>query len=510
MTTLVEGPDWSVRGLEQRSGRYPLQVEAPILRVVELLVPGISTVTRYIRYYALYSALAAHAARQGLDGAACQRLLRRCEVVLAGVSLVHDHPERWPGMAHGIDRVRLSLGDQLELQPVAGVADKERSYSPRPWGFWAQYGGPSTTLGTISIDDGALRPGRHACPVEVRELFTPLVRAADSDLLPTARLGELASLAMQAADLPEVPWLRGLFTAKREGRHDPQTWEPDDRRRRATFRMFGRATLLHGSQAGGNWEECVRSAVAFGDQVENDPVLSALPHVLGWRGLLLRNYSVSAWRRLWAGLVRSIGSAEGEADRSHDELRAWLVDEMPDASLRVVLNELPDTMAGGHPAPAERQVLETAGDRRDPLVNVKLLLLGGLRERDLTGEARATFLGTSNDILNPLWVSRLIVDHIDRPMHDLAERLVDDMLTQSRRVALAKMRPDGSGRMRVFSRIHERGGRYYKTGDEGDGDIGTRLHQVADFARQLGLVALADDGTATVTPLGLELLEVGE
>lgn len=508
MTPLVEGPGWSVQGLEQRSGRYPLQVEAPVLRVVELLVPGISTVTRYVRYYALYSALAAHAERHDLDNVACRRLLRRCEVVLAGVSLAHDDPEQWPGMAHGVDRVRLSFGDDLDLGPVAGMEDKERSYSPRAWGFWAQYGGPNTVLGTISADDGALRPGRHACPPVVRELFAPLIQAVEHDLLTIGRLQELVPLAMQAADPPEVPWLRGLFTATRAGRHDPDEWEPDDRRRRATFRMFGRATMLHGAEAGQSWEECVRSAVAFGDQVETDPVLRKLDHVLGWRGLLLRNYSVSAWRRLWAGLVRSIGSADGEADRSHDELRTWLADEMPDASLRAFLGELPDTTAGGHPAPAERQVLE-AGDRRDPLVNVKLLLLGGLRVKELTGEVGATFLGTQHDILNPLWVSQLIGDYIDRPMHDLAERLVDDMLAQSRRVALAKMRPDGSGRMKVFSRVHERGGRYYKTGDEGDGDIGTRLYQVADFARQLGLVALAEDGTATVTPLGLELLEVG-
>jgi hypothetical protein len=175
VTPLVEGPDWSVQGLEQRSGRYPLQVEAPVLRVVELLVPGISTVTRYVRYYALYSALAAHAERHDLDNVACQRLLRRCEVVLAGLSLAHDDPEQWPGMAHGVDRVRLSFGDDLNLGPVAGMEDKERSYSPRAWGFWAQYGGPNTVLGTVSADDGALCPGRHACPPVVGELFAPLL-----------------------------------------------------------------------------------------------------------------------------------------------------------------------------------------------------------------------------------------------------------------------------------------------------------------------------------------------
>ncbi|MEV5827948.1 hypothetical protein AB0L25_20495 [Spirillospora sp. NPDC052242] len=140
---------------------------------------------------------------------------------------------------------------------------------------------------------------------------------------------------------------------------------------------------------------------------------------------------------------------------------------------------------------------------------MKLLLVGGLRAKQLAGEARTTFLG-ARDILNPLWMRGVIDDFADRPMRDLAERLVDDMLAQSRRVALAKMRPDKDGRMKVFSRVHERGGRFYKTGDEGDSDIGTRIHQTSDLAHQLGLVRVTADGTAEITPLGESLLEVTE
>jgi hypothetical protein len=61
MTVSIAGPEWSVARLDQRSGMYPLQVEAHILNSVERLVPGLSSVTRYARYYALYAALAAHA-----------------------------------------------------------------------------------------------------------------------------------------------------------------------------------------------------------------------------------------------------------------------------------------------------------------------------------------------------------------------------------------------------------------------------------------------------------------
>ncbi|MGW2308319.1 hypothetical protein [Actinomadura luteofluorescens] len=506
----VEGPEWSERGIEQRSGRYPLRVEAPVLRAIELLVPGISSVTRYVRYYALYAALGAHAADRDLDGAASLRLLRRSEVVLAAVSRLHDDPDAWPGMGHAVDEVRHSLdGDVLHTDAAARMEDSDHPYSPRRSGFWSQYLGPSTVLGAAVNEGDVPRPGRHACPPEVAALFAPVLSAAADDVLDGARMQALAPLAMQAPERPEVPWMRELFTATRNGRHDPEEWGSDDRRRRATFRMLGRAVDLHGGEDALGWEEYARSAVAFGSEAETDPVLRGVDNVLGWRGLLLRNYSVSAWRRLWAALVRSIGSQDGEADQSLEELRAWLADPMPATSLRACLDELPDTMTGGHPAPAERQIMQDE-DWRDPLVNVKLLLIGGRRAGELSGEARTTFLGAQNDILNPLWVARLIDDFADRPLRDLAVRLVDDMLAQARRIALAKTRPDANGRMKVFSRVHERGGRYYKTGDEGDGDIGTRLHQTGDFAEQLGLLVRTDDGLASLTPLGADLLEVGK
>lgn len=100
-------------------------------------------------------------------------------------------------------------------------------------------------------------------------------------------------------------------------------------------------------------------------------------------------------------------------------------------------------------------------------------------------------------------------EFLDRPLRDLAVRMVNDMLAQARRVALDKMRPDANGQLQVYSRIHERNGRYYKTRDEGDTTIGTRLEVVAGIAVQLGLIDLADDGAATLTDLGSAMLEVG-
>jgi hypothetical protein len=142
------------------------------------------------------------------------------------------------------------------------------------------------------------------------------------------------------------------------------------------------------------------------------------------------------------------------------------------------------------------------------VTSIKLLLLGSRRVAELDGDARIVFLGRQNEILNPLWMELCVREFLDRPLRDLAVRLVNDMLAQARRVALDKVRPDSNGQLQVYSRIHERSGRYYKTGDEGDTAIGTRLEVAAGIAVQLGLIDLADGDTATLTGRGSEVLKV--
>ena len=156
---------------------------------------------------------------------------------------------------------------------------------------------------------------------------------------------------------------------------------------------------------------------------------------------------------------------------------------------------------------AERIVLKD--DAENPLTDVKVLLLGARRVDELTGETRAVFLGHHNEILNPAWMSWCVREFRDRPVRDLAVRLVNDMLAQANRVALEKMEPDASGRLQVYSRVFERNGRYYKTGDEGDSPLGTRLEVIAGIAAQLGLIDVAPDGAATLTDLGFAVLEAG-
>jgi len=509
VTAVIDGPAWSARGLVQHDSRYPLKVEGAVQRAVKLLLPGFSTASEYVRYFALYAALAAHADDRGLDGEACRELVRRSEVVLAAVTTLDDDntagPER---RAHGADGVRPWMGPEgLDVRNAVSIGDEQHSYSPRKSGFWGSYGGPSQILGTVVVESKAFRAGRHACPAAVRELFAPLFAAAVDDRLARPQLQALGALSLHSDALPEVPWLLDLFTATRNSHHDPEQWLPDDRRRRATMRILGRTTVLHGTDTGLTWQEAVEAAVAFSDALETDPILAGIAGAAAWRGVLLRNYSVSAWRRLWAALVHSIGPKDEHKDRSVQELQAWLADQMPLMTVRAFMDELPPGMTGGHPAPAEWQVLAD-GQAEDPLTNIQLLLLGVRRASELEGEARTVFVGRQNEILNPLWMERCVDVFRDRPLRDLAVRLVDDMLAQARRVALEKMQPDSSGRLQIYSRIHERNGRYYKTREEGDAPIGTRLEVAAGVAGQLGLIDVEESGAAAISGLGSAVLGV--
>ncbi len=328
------------------------------------------------------------------------------------------------------------------------------------------------------------------------------------DRLALPQLEALRHVSLHSDDMPEGPWLLDLFTATHEGSHEPANWLPDDHRRRAAMRILGRTTVLYGAETSLTWTDAVESAVVFSDALEADPVLAEIEEAAAWRGVLLRNYSVSAWRRLWAALVRSIGQEEDSADRSTEELQVWLAEKMPGMTVRAFMDELPLGMAGGHPAPAERTVL-AGGDAQDPVTSMRLLLLGVRRTAELDGVARTVFLGRQNEILNPQWMELCVREFLDRPLRDLAVRLVDDLLAQARRVALEKIRPDPNGRLQIYSRIHERNGRYYKTRDEGDTAIGTRLEVAAGIAVQLGLIDLTDDGAAAVTDLGFAVLGAG-
>jgi hypothetical protein len=498
--SVVDGPVWCEPGLLERAGRYPLAVEAPVMAGVDALVPGVSTVTRYARYYGLYWALAAHDGRHGLDRTACQQLVRRAEVGLAVISKRHDNPEGRMGLAHGVDRLTHVDGG-LDSDVWLASRTGKGSYSPRDWGFWSQYNGPSATLGTVLVDDGALRPGRQACPAPVETVFAPLIEATNIDHATPAQLESLDTLRLQH-DLPppDMAPLAELLAACRNGHHEPDDWIRNDVTRRATLRILARAWQLFPDAE--TWTGAFANAVAYGDVAAQDPILAAEPRTMAWRGVVLRHHSVGAWRRLWAQLVDQVYSSDLPVTRQ--DLHDWISDRLPEQSVTAFDMNLPAPVDDrGDPVSAEDEVVA----RFEPVVaELGILLLGARRLDSLSGIARKTFLGQRPTYLDPRWVQRLRMEYEARPVRDLGRRLVDDMLAQARRVAMRKLRLRPDGTMAVFSRLHERNGWYLASSSEGRGNVGLRLGQLADLAVQTGLFTL--DPQQPITSFGHEALDM--
>jgi hypothetical protein len=492
MTADVRGPAWCEPGLDLRGGRYPLSVESPVMGMVDTLVPGVSTLTRLVRYYSLYWALADAAARREWDAGTCQTVLRRSEVALALVSRGNRVA------AHGADRVE-AMVDQGRIDEIAAVG--RGSYSPRPWGFWSQYNGPSAALGTVVVEAGALRPGPRGCPLAVRNMFLPLLELAHDRPVRPEDADGLSGLAMDAPDTADLEPLRALITASPSARYAPD-WTGDDRTRRSTLRILARSAQLRPDAS--SWSEALHDCVAYGSRIRTDPVLLSEERAQAWRGTLLRRLSVGAWRRLWAALVDQV-TAHGSATR--DDLHQWISTEVPAMTVRDFLTGCPPLVdAGGEPSPAERQ---TRNGHTEVTADLAALLFGGQRKDQLTGRSRAAFLGRHPErkqYLDPHWVAYRHREHEGRPMAEFARAFVDDMLAQSRRVALRKLKVE-QGRMKLFTKLHERNGRYYAAGTEGAGNVGLRVDQLEFIARQLGLAALDGPGLA-ITPLAVRVLEL--
>lgn len=271
--------------------------------VVNVLVPGISTLSSNARHFALYWALADFATASGLDAAACQTFVRCAESALAWASLINPQTGDLTGPAgmHGANTVRrrLAEGKADQLSAVG-----KGSYSTRNWGYWEQYKGSAVTLGIASSDKNAIRAGRRPCPPVLREMFQQLFTVVAKRPALADDVAALTSIAQTGLDGPDVAPVRALMTATRDGTHNP-AWIGDDLTRRSTLRILARAVQLEPAQRSSR--AMLSNAVAYGDYLDTDPVYieeSARAHA--WRGLLLRHRSVSAWRLLWSVLVDQV------------------------------------------------------------------------------------------------------------------------------------------------------------------------------------------------------------
>jgi hypothetical protein len=463
------------------------------MNTVDRLVPGVTTVTLNARYYPLHGLVAAKARDRSMGLSAAQDLLRRVEVTIGAVSARHLHVD--PGghaalsRPHGYDiispRVREGSID-------VGALAAPHVYAQPSWGFWSAYRGSEMVLRIVTRTND-IAPGDQLDVNAVSEGLEDVFGLAAQSTLDTASLDNHAHLCIcRSTSSLDGAWLANLFAA-------PYADRPTTRAgiRRQTLRMIARSIQLT------NIEFVTRDLapfLAYHDEAIEDEVLASMEITAEWRGLVLRNISVTAWRDLWAWVVSGI---DGLTTRA--ALADRFADALPQDTVGTFRAKLPPTRtAAGRPAPAEIDAdLKATNDSQ---YNLSLLMLGAQRARELSGHERHGFQGHDpEDIfeeLAPAWLAGQLDAWNDRSVHDFASWLTDVMLNRSQRLALRKARPDlKKGILKIPTRVYLRDGFVFCDSAETGGPASLRLGQLAGVLAGMGLLA-GEAGTWALGPRG--------
>jgi hypothetical protein len=488
---VLRGPAWSIKGLDQADSRYPLRVERHLGRLVDGLLPGVITTTGHARAYALHTLAWAEATKRGLESEEANAFLRRCEVVWGAITLLHEsHGAVVPG-AHGGDAIERGIESSGQVL-VAQLAER---YTPNAMGFGGVYLGSEIRLGLLE-NGRPPRPGPRANETLLHEALGTILELADEEALALETLRGLPHLcACGAPAHADGPWLRKLFVNP-----DPtEGLEAADRPRRDTARLLCRVLAGGVDQP---TQEAFRVQVAYGDFIETDPVARTLPIAQAWRGAILRNYSVGAWRRLWAWVVELLAEPA-----SIGSLAEQLAATLPDMSVAEMLDGLPARLDAATLLPVERE-LRRAQFSPDPLTEIQLLALGAQRVDDLQSLALRAFVGREDeDDLGPRWFKAQLEARRDDRLQDFGRWLTEVMVLRAQRVALSKLVFNrNTGRFWIPSRIRERAGLISRLSREGWGDVGLRIDTFASVLSGCGVIERTSEGVWRVTGEGERLL----
>lgn len=484
----VVGPEWNSHGREMSGGRFPLQVEQAVLNPVSRLVPGVTTVTVHARYYALHGLTAHYAAENELSRPECQSLVRRCEVIMGAASLVDDdEASHLYGRPHGFAAMQDVLnGEDLDVDGVSTPG----AYSTVAWGFRGTYLGAERVM-RIVAPGNTWKPDKRYDHHAVHSALQPVIELAAQPTISATQLRQIAPQVSiyQCSKGEDGRWLAQLLCS---------TETPQDSRRRTTLQLLGRIMETHSV---GSLSTSLVQAVAFGDFIEVDPIASASEVSAMWRGVLLRNFSVGAWRRLWAWLVDQVYDGVAVSDFALEELFA---EQLPQSSIDSMVDELPDLVdADGRPLPVEIMFRPDSGI--EIFRELQILACGALRSQQLQGITRTVFNRSAGDGLDPQWMHERLRHSGRQSLQDFGRSLVRDMLAKSRRVALSKAEVRDDGTLWIPSRLHQRGDDLVASSREGSGDVGTRLVQLARIASACGVFD-SSGPTWSVTDAGRELL----
>jgi hypothetical protein len=487
---LVAGAAWTATAdTPQDIGRQPLAVETPTATHAADLIPAVITTTPHARYLSLHARAALEGQRLGWsnsnDTALFRGLVRRAEVVLSAISVQHvetneaEHLRRGgPTIAHGAYRVRRWLSDHGELDVAAAAED----YSASADGFFSTYSGIGTTLGLLRRGD-VPAPGPAADETELSVLDDIVRLAVQPRRLSPADLGNLAGLCLcRVAQSTDGACLRRAFFGPRS---DDVTVPAVHRLSAAVLR-----TALIGHPTDTNVDLLMDQLCCYtadlGPVLPNDDVRQ---HALRWRGALLRNWSVWAWRMLWARLVSPLATPGTRADAidpfvahlPNISVQHWLADQLP-----------PLTTAPGALAPAEHLLHDAVGDTWPVPELLLLLAIGAYRADGLDDISRTTFLNHDQPGWGPTWFRHRLERNRSLPLPDFAMGLAQDMFTRADVISRQKMQWTRHG-LRLPTRLRTIGDRLVLEGTEGHGPASLRLNTFTNMLHQLGIVAPSED-----------------
>jgi len=478
---LVEGPAWTGFGIQESAGRYPLRVESAVSNVVGRLLPGVITTTRHARMYSLHTLAWAVAHERKLDKDQAADLVRRCEVVIAGIHRFHEQHRVSLSTAHGEGALDRFLADDRLNVAAAAAPDVGLSAG----GFADVYQGPCVAIGALTAEPYP-RAGVRADLPTIRTGLGDLLELAAQDLLTVAELRRAAHLCLcQAADATDGRWLRRVLVEDAGDR-------ADDRHRQLTCLLL--LDALHGNPSA-NATAAFRDRWAFGPP-EGDPQNDERAMVAAlWRAAALRNFSVGAWRALWRWLAAQLNAEPMTAQ----QLGERLADALDDVTVADLLDGLPDRTSGAAILPAEN---ELAAQKGTPMRWVRELALGAQRLQDLHGPTLHAFVGSDPTDLGPRWVAGLLEEARERHVRDVARELAVILVRRAQRVALSKMYLTRTGKPFVPTRLRDRDGILSVRGEEGAGDVALRMDSLADVLAGLGYLGVRDDDAFEVTEMG--------
>jgi hypothetical protein len=463
------------------------------MNTVDRLVPGVTTVTLNARYYSLHGLIAAEALKRNLDLTAPQGLMRRAEVAIGAVSARHLHvdPVAHRGLSrpHGYDTIMPHVhAGSVDIGALAAPG----VYAQSPWGFWPPYRGSEAVLQIVRAN--AFSPGDQFDSAAAEKGLGDVLHLANLPVLGSKMLDDCAHLCIcQSTGSADGAWLASLFAQPGiSDERQTRAWT-----RRQTLRILARCVELASMQ---RFSSEVSRFLAYDDAVTEDRVLAGTVISARWRGVILRNHSVGAWRYLWAWMVNGI---DGLTPRA--ALGDQFAGALPPQTVGAFSHDLPATRTSdGQPAPAELDADLSESDW--PVWGLSILLLGARRARELEGHELSGFQGDDpEDIfeeLSPAWMAGQLDIWRDRPVQDFARWLADVMVNRAQRLALRKARPDPkTGKLKIPSRVYLRDRFIFRDSAESGGQASLRLDQLAGVLAGAGLLTLGDD-TWAIGPRG--------